>query len=171
MQVKVLNELKKYDLVVKASRQICALYDREVREQSSSFIPNTTQNLLDIKRVLDKKGIPFWLMFGTFLGAYREGNIISFDDDSDLAIFDYSLYALTDTELLKAGFELRMSHIEGVEKAGLYRNGERTGFAIFHKEQQEAIWKNIRFNLLDFENKNIMFLFRMGPLPRLPYSL
>lgn len=45
------------------------------------------KNLLDIKRVLDKHGIRFFLYMGTLLGAVRDGNFIEWDDDADLLCF------------------------------------------------------------------------------------
>lgn len=41
-----------------------------------------------IKRILDDKGIPFILMHGTLLGAYRDSNFIAHDNDVDLAIYE-----------------------------------------------------------------------------------
>lgn len=43
--------------------------------------------LLDIKEIFDSRGIKFWLMFGTFLGAYRSGDLIPWDEDIDLGVY------------------------------------------------------------------------------------
>jgi hypothetical protein len=49
----------------------------------------TRQDLEDIKKVLDKHKIEFFLLSGTMLGAVREGDIIEWDDDIDLGSMQY----------------------------------------------------------------------------------
>ena len=58
-------------------------------------IPNTAYSqdlakecLFLVKKIMDDKGIPFLLMHGTLLGAYRDGNFIPHDNDLDLGIFE-----------------------------------------------------------------------------------
>lgn len=58
-------------------------------------IPETaySQNLAKeclflVKKLLDDRGIPFMLMLGTLLGAYRDGNFIPHDNDLDLGIYE-----------------------------------------------------------------------------------
>ena len=45
------------------------------------------KHLKDIKEVLDKNSIPFWLEDGTMLGAVRDGRMIPWDHDIDLGSF------------------------------------------------------------------------------------
>ena len=45
-----------------------------------------TQNLLDIKKILDELKIVFWLDAGTLLGAYRDKDFCEGDED-DLTLF------------------------------------------------------------------------------------
>jgi lipopolysaccharide cholinephosphotransferase len=45
------------------------------------------ENLLDIKKVLDKNNVSFFLMFGTLLGAIRDKKFIKTDIDTDLGFF------------------------------------------------------------------------------------
>lgn len=44
------------------------------------------KDLLDVKKVLDQYKVPFFLAYGTCLGAYRDGDFLPDDDDIDLVI-------------------------------------------------------------------------------------
>ena len=60
-----------------------------------------TENLLMLKQAFDKYGLGFWLVFGTALGAYRDGGFIPYDLDTDVAIFHNDIDKLFDiTDLL-----------------------------------------------------------------------
>ncbi len=45
-----------------------------------------TKDLLDVKKVLDSKGVQFFLGYGVVLGIVREKDFIEFDDDIDIII-------------------------------------------------------------------------------------
>lgn len=49
------------------------------------------ETLEDMKDILDKNNIPFFLSFGTALGAYREKKFIEHDEDIDIGIFDFDI--------------------------------------------------------------------------------
>ena len=120
------------------------------------------RNLIDIKKILDESGLRYWLMFGTFLGAYRDKAIIPYDGDTDLAIYaeDLSdLVSCADT-FVKLGFELRVGPaMEAGCPTGLYRDGERAGFALFKLEGSKRVWKSIKYDAGAFETFNeIQFL-------------
>ena len=51
-----------------------------------------TKDLKDIKTLLDSKGVKFFLAYGACLGAIREKDFISYDDDIDLVIIDKLTY-------------------------------------------------------------------------------
>ena len=42
------------------------------------------ENLREIKDILDKNNVKFWLDAGTLLGAVRDGKIIEWDNNIDL---------------------------------------------------------------------------------------
>jgi len=44
------------------------------------------KNLLDFRRILNRNGIKFGLIYGTLLGAIREQNFIKHDEDTDVYI-------------------------------------------------------------------------------------
>jgi lipopolysaccharide cholinephosphotransferase len=45
-------------------------------------------DMVDMRDVLAKRGIPVFLSFGTLLGALREKGFIAHDDDADLEIYE-----------------------------------------------------------------------------------
>jgi hypothetical protein len=75
-----------------------------------------TEHLLELltftHEVLDVHGIVHWLDFGTLLGAVREGQLIPWDDDCDLAAFDSDadrILALRDV-IEAAGYRLEVTN-------------------------------------------------------------
>jgi len=50
------------------------------------LLENRFTFLLEVKEVLDKAGVPFWIDFGTFLGFYRDGDFLETDPDIDIGI-------------------------------------------------------------------------------------
>lgn len=68
--------------------------------------------LLLIKKILDSKGVPFLLMHGTLLGAYRDGGFIPHDIDIDLSIYEKDDEALKSSipELYEAGIKICRYH-------------------------------------------------------------
>ena len=71
-------------------------------------IDAATENLLILKSVFRDKGIPFWLMYGTLLGAIREGAFISYDHDTDLGVYETDMEKIYPAllEMKVAGFEI-----------------------------------------------------------------
>ena len=58
------------------------------------------EDLLKVKKALDEEGVRFFLMFGTMLGAYRDGDLIKYDKDIDLGIFYEDSYKIEKAEKL-----------------------------------------------------------------------
>jgi len=120
-------------------------------------VKNSERNLTVIKRILDEKGLRYWLMFGTFLGAYRDKAIIPYDGDTDLAIYTEDLAALVGCEdaFAKEGFYLGVTP----DTATLYRDGEHTDFYCFHLDGNKRVWGSVRYDDSAFETYNeIQFL-------------
>jgi phosphorylcholine metabolism protein LicD len=66
------------------------------------------KNLLDFKRVMTQHKLQFGLIYGTLLGAIREGDFIEHDEDTDLFLLLEDQERILDTlfELRKIGFEV-----------------------------------------------------------------
>ena len=66
------------------------------------------ENLGEVKSVLDKKGIVFWLDSGTLLGAVRDGKIIEWDNDIDLGTWNKNINKIISAfpEFKKRGFNV-----------------------------------------------------------------
>ena len=64
------------------------------------------KDLLDVKKVLDKYHTEFFLLYGTALGAYRDGDFLPGDDDIDLGTFNSSHREEIKQELTKLGFDI-----------------------------------------------------------------
>ncbi|MDC0249428.1 LicD family protein [Flavobacteriales bacterium] len=92
----------------------------------------STNNLLLVKKVLDKNKVKFGLMFGTLLGAVREGNFIEHDEDIDLFVLEEDKDALINTlhELLDIGF--KVCRYDG-ELLSIIRDNEYIDFYFFRK--------------------------------------
>lgn len=93
------------------------------------------QNLKDIGKVLGRRH--WWLEAGSCLGAYREGDFIGHDKDTDIGLlkedFDWALIAQLVHE-----YNFRILHVFGAINHGLEisvaREGIKTDIFIFYKK-------------------------------------
>ncbi len=79
---------------------------RAARRRGQPFnLAVAEKNLLILKSILEQHGVTLWLVFGTCLGAVRDGGFIPHDTDTDVAVFAHEkekvLAAIPD--LMKAG--------------------------------------------------------------------
>lgn len=98
------------------------------------------ENLLLLKDILDANHIPFMLSYGTLLGAVREHDFITHDEDIDLTLKDeYRQKFLSILPLLREnGLELVR-----YDRRGLYslmRNGEYIDLYFFVQEE-DGTWE------------------------------
>ena len=117
------------------------------------------KNLVDFKDVMDKLGVPFCLMDGTLLGAYRDRDFIRNDyDDSDVGIPEsFQDWANEIYKYCKdAGFEghKRFDHEGKFEGGSVERNGSHMDFFIIHKKGNDAY--NLGRNFLPENKKSYM---------------
>lgn len=117
------------------------------------------RNLLDIKKALDKSKLRYWLAMGTFLGAYRDGAIIPYDEDTDLMMLAEDLsYLLTAQGIMHfVGFEVRVYPCW----IAFYRDGEHTDIYLFRPIGNKRDWLGIKYDADAFETYNeVKFLNR-----------
>lgn len=101
------------------------------------------KNLLDFKRVMDRLKIPFCLMDGTLLGAYRDKDFIRGDEnDIDLGILEqhYQQFERAIGELGKLGLrKFKSWKLEGqAEGYGLIRGGNHVDIIRIHIKKDKA---------------------------------
>lgn len=91
----------------------------------------SARNLFEFKQVLDAAGIDFLLSYGTLLGAVREGDFISHDEDIDLVVSSNQTPLLFSSlfTLREKGFEVCRYDRRGV--ISFMKDGEYIDIYIF----------------------------------------
>ena len=91
------------------------------------------ENLCVLKRVLDKRGVEFQLTYGSLLGAIREKDFITHDEDIDLLVMDENKQCLFDAlpELKGEGFDV--ARYDRIGLLSIYRKGEYIDFYFYSK--------------------------------------
>lgn len=88
------------------------------------------ENLRVTKKIFDKSEIKFGLMFGTLLGAVRDGDFINWDEDLDLYLFDEQREKLHDALHLLRSEGLELVRAEG-DLYSIMRNGQYIDLYLF----------------------------------------
>lgn len=119
---------------------------RIVAKRSHVLNPEICKELLlTTKKVLDENNIMFFLIFGTLLGAYRDGDFIPYDSDVDIGLLledRYKVLKLVQTgEFRKYGMQFSTN---GFRKLNAFTfNGERIDLFFFRKKYD--IYKCLSF--------------------------
>lgn len=106
------------------------------------------RDLLDFKKILDKYHTKFFLIYGTALGAYREGDFIAHDEDIDLGTFDNTHFENIRKELEEIGFTIGVCYdIEKKQEIPatmvLSERNIRVDLYFFEKEGEDYVaWKH-----------------------------
>ncbi len=85
------------------------------------------EDLISIKKVFDENSISFWLIGGTLLGAVRDKDFISWDDDTDVAVYEEDFlpkYDILKEAFVSEGFIFRDAQKSMGTKINLYRYGK-----------------------------------------------
>lgn len=124
---------------------------------------NSRENILILRDVLIKTQIRWGLLFGTLLGAVRDGDFIAWDIDTDIFVFDEDKQDLLNmlSELQKNGFKvIRFNDKKSI--LSIERNDDYIDFYFFKKSffgrkcEKYFIPKKFFTNLteIEFFNKN-----------------
>lgn len=92
-----------------------------------------TKNLIDFKNIMTKNKVAFLLGYGTLLGAIREHDFISHDEDIDILMLEEDKVEFFNVliELQKIGFNLCRYDKRGL--LSIMREGEYIDLYFFHK--------------------------------------
>jgi len=124
------------------------------------------QNLKEISDILTKNNVRSFLVYGTCLGAVREGNIIEHDLDTDLGIMaeDWKFDLLR--QLIESGYQIY--NVFGMFNFGceiyLRKNGIKTDLMFFYKDEKtgkywNCLWDN---NCVNGEADKIKHVYPMN---------
>lgn len=141
---------------------ICTGYDYTTRDllEIKEKLEITKENLILIEEHLVNYGAETWLAFGTFLGAYRDGALIPYDKDAEVAIYAEDLPKAKEgiSQLLSNkewGFKVR----DDGDAILLQRKWRFTWVIAFRSEGDKRVWRGLEFDAEDFEKFNdIKFL-------------
>lgn len=106
------------------------------------------KDLADAKSILDKHQTKFFLIYGTALGAYRDGEFLKGDYDIDLGSFDPSHREEIKDDLIRLGFEVGVIHdtstnTQKPSKMILAERNIRVDTFFFEEEEGEYVaWKH-----------------------------
>lgn len=149
----ILEELLKFYMANSYPKNVKELSLGKIKKDNKLCIAACERNLIDMKNILDKIGVEFWLNYGTFLGAYRDGALILFDNDIDLAlcIDDRLRISYFDDEFRKAGFKRVRWSFWGMR---FYRNSTYVGVVFFRKKGNKMSYGFYEYDLDAFEVYN-----------------
>lgn len=101
------------------------------------------ENLLLVRKAF--KGIQFWLMYGTCLGAIRGGDFIKGDRDTDIGVFKKDIEAVEVVlkRLESEGFEIRRV-IENLSVISIIRKNTYIDIYVMSKNDYGWNWNNVQ---------------------------
>lgn len=141
------NITSKRDELMKKHPEVF-IQERQWNNKGRDIILNM---LLDMKEIFDSKGIKFWLCFGTFLGIYRDGDLIPQDRAIDLAVYSEDTGRIESYANLFA--EKGITFIPRPDSL-LYKDGEHIDFFPWRLRDDKRIWGTYNIDATDFETPN-----------------
>lgn len=93
------------------------------------------QCLTDMKTILDKAGISFFLVCGTLLGAHRDGKFIEHDEDIDIGILSSDFNSTVKDDIQKSGLfrmRIRGDVSRSLHFTNIHKNGTVIDIFLFY---------------------------------------
>ena len=92
----------------------------------------------DIKNIFDRNGICCWLIYGALLGMVRDGKLLDWDRDIDIAVWDESLLGIESAlfEFHDKGIKVHFTESGHVTFS---RDGEHISAMVFSKVEDMAV--------------------------------
>ena len=123
---------------------------------------NATDALFKLKKCLDKFNLKFWLVYGTALGFYRDGDFIPWDDDIDIHVLSSEFvpvfYDFRDF-LIQNDFVVRAVHRGKGSKMSLFYKGIKLqiqGIYDFEKDTSMVQTKLFQYPKRFYENYEVL---------------
>jgi hypothetical protein len=116
--------------------------------------------LHEIYKVLSEYNIRYWLAFGALLGAVRDSDFISWDDNVDLLFFneDFSLiFNSLKESFIGKGFIVRIRHDRFPIKFQLIKYGQRYNLLPMEKSGKWRVFGDIRVPGKFFSQTEVIF--------------
>lgn len=111
----------------------------------SDFREKAREDIKIIKKVFKEKEVQFFLLFGTCLGAVREGDFIQWDDDVDLGIIEKTPPKTREEiseALRKEGFKIVEYQNYQQCSAIMCKRKIKTSICWFQKEGESFVWRD-----------------------------
>jgi phosphorylcholine metabolism protein LicD len=147
-------------------------WERGVRKGGEMDQRVMTDNMLKFKEVMDKHNIKFVLIFGSLLGAVRDGGLMSYDTDADVMCFapDHRNMGSAVSELRYEGFVVPDRNDCPLNDHFMIRNGEKIDIWWFTKLRNEWVYDSaIKYPATYFDNlEEIDFLGAKFKVPQNP---
>jgi hypothetical protein len=126
------------------------------------------QMLHELTCILDKHNIKYWLQDGTLLGYYREGNLISHDNDTDIGLF-WSDIKSKDVFLEILQNDFKLVKIKGFKENSLMltftKSLQKVDLFFYYKDENKIYhtalgknWEVVSYSYDPFNVKLINFL-------------
>lgn len=99
-----------------------------------------TKKLITVKKLLEKNNIKYWLDYGTLLSIVRDGELLKWETDFDIGIYDSDLPRLLSLqeEFKKLGYII--DYIPGRDNFQLFsKDGIMIDFSIYHLIDNKSI--------------------------------
>jgi tetratricopeptide (TPR) repeat protein len=165
-------------------KQACQIRFKNLREQPNvpleeitkpMSVPDAARALLEFKQFMDQRQIPFFLIKGTLLGIYRDGEQLPYDKDIDLGLFwetdrpaflkeikhssSFKVVGSDELNLAEHTWNIVLEHIptEVVLDLFFFKPEAQSLVFGFHHSPEPFLWKFSAFELAPIEYRGQVF--------------